>query len=299
MQKKLDLLSDGSERVPYNIPDYPVFARRTAVRQAVPPHWHDDLEFSCVLSGRMNFFVNGDVLTLDVGQGIFVNSRQLHANFSWNGTDYRHCSLLVHPSLLGAHPYLQEHCIRPLMDNPAFAFQVFSGDVPWQREVLEGVQEACAAFESGAPEMGMLVQAQASRIAALLLRHMPAAENAVPVDRRLMTLRDMVGYVQKHYAAKVSLGDIAAAGHVSVSTCCDIFRRHMHETPLQYLTHYRLEKAMGLLRNPGLSVTEVALSTGFFGASYFAETFRREHGLSPTRWRRAQSAEARERGEWF
>ena len=67
MQKKLDLLSDGSERVPYNIPDYPVFARRTAVRQAVPPHWHDDLEFSCVLSGRMNFFVNGDVLTLDVG----------------------------------------------------------------------------------------------------------------------------------------------------------------------------------------------------------------------------------------
>lgn len=289
MQKWLNLMSDGSERVPYNVPDFPVFARRTSLRQTVPPHWHDDLEFSCVLSGRMNYFVNGDVVTLGVGQGIFVNSRQLHANFCCNDEDYRHCSLLVHPSLLGSHPYLQDQCVKPLTDNPAFAFQVLNGDVPWQREVLEGVAEACAAFEEGEPAMGMLVQAQAFRIAALLLRHMPAAENAVPVDRRLMTLRDMVGFVQKHYAAKVSLGDIAAAGHVSVSTCCDIFKRRMHETPLQYLTHYRLEKAVELLRNPDLSVTEVALSTGFFGASYFAETFRRAYGLSPTQWRRAQS----------
>lgn len=289
MQKQLNLMSDGSERVPYNVPDFPVFARRTSLRQTVPPHWHDDLEFSCVLSGRMNYFVNGDVVTLGVGQGIFVNSRQLHANFCCNDEDYRHCSLLVHPSLLGSHPYLQEQCVKPLTDNPAFAFQVLNGDVPWQREVLEGVAEACAAFEEGEPAMGMLVQAQAFRIAALLLRHMPAAENAVTVDRRLMTLRDMVGFVQKHYAAKVSLGDIAAAGHVSVSTCCDIFKCRMHETPLQYLTHYRLEKAVELLRNPDLSVTEVALSTGFFGASYFAETFRRAYGLSPTQWRRAQS----------
>ena len=289
MQKWLNLMSDGSERVPYNVPDFPVFARRTSLRQTVPPHWHDDLEFSCVLSGRMNYFVNGDVVTLGVGQGIFVNSRQLHANFCCNDEDYRHCSLLVHPSLLGSHPYLQDQCVKPLTDNPAFAFPVLNGDVPWQREVLEGVAEACAAFEEGEPAMGMLVQAQAFRIAALLLRHMPAAENAVPVDRRLMTLRDMVGFVQKHYAAKVSLGDIAAAGHVSVSTCCDIFKRRMHETPLQYLTQYRLEKAVELLRNPDLSVTEVALSTGFFGASYFAETFRRAYGLSPTQWRRAQS----------
>lgn len=288
MQAKLNLMSDGSECVPYNIPDYPMYARQPARGRKVPPHWHDDLELSRVIRGRMNYYINGDVVALEAGQGIFVNARQLHGNYCADGENCEYGCLLVHPSLLGAHPYLREQCVKPLTGNPAFPYLVLSDAEPWQKEVLEGVTAACEAFQSGEPALGLLVQAQAFRIAAELLRHMPAAENAVPVDRRLMALRDMVGYVQQHYAGRISLADIAAAGHVSVSTCCDIFRRHMDRTPLRYLTHYRLEKAVERLKNPGLSVTEVALSVGFFSASYFAETFRKEYGLSPTQWRSAQ-----------
>lgn len=288
MQSTLNLMSDGSECVPYNIPDYPVYAKLMAHKKRVPPHWHDDLELSRVISGRMNYYINGDVVALTAGQGIFVNARQLHGNFCSEGENCEYSCLLVHPSLLGVHPYLQEQCVAPLTDNPAFPYAVLSSGESWQREVLDGISAACAALESGEPAMGMLAQSHAFRIAAELLRHMPAAENAVPVDRRLMALRDMVGYVQLHYTGKISLADIAAAGHVSVSTCCDIFKRHMLRTPLSYLTHYRLEKAAERLRNPGLSVTEVALSVGFSSASYFAETFRKFYGASPTQWRVAQ-----------
>ncbi len=284
----LKLMSDGSERVPYNIPDYPMYARWQATGKRVPPHWHDDLEFARMTSGRMNYYVNGDVVTLNPGQGIFVNARQLHGNFCSEGEDCEFVCLLVHPSLLGVHPYLQARCVEPLTGNPAFSHVILSEEEPWQREVLDGVVAACAAFESGEPALGLLAQAQAFRIAAELLRHMPDAADAVPVDHRLMALRDMVGYVQQNYAGRILLEDIAGAGHVSVSTCCDIFKRRMRQTPLHYLTHYRLEKATQLLRNPGLSVTEVALSVGFFSASYFAETFRKAYGQSPTQWRSAQ-----------
>ena len=53
-----------------------------------------------------------------------------------------------------------------------------------------------------------------------------------------------------------------------------------------YLCHYRLEKAMDLLRSTDKSITEVALSAGFASHSYFAEVFHRAMGVTPSRYRR-------------
>ena len=76
------------------------------------------------------------------------------------------------------------------------------------------------------------------------------------------------------------------AGNVSITTCHDIFRKHMKRTPLEYLTGYRLNKAAERLRGTELSITEIALSCGFSGSSYFADCFRREMGMSPGEYRR-------------
>lgn len=50
-----------------------------------PSHWHDDIEFICVLSGGMKYNVNGEIVNLKKGEGIFVNSGQMHSGFSDNG----------------------------------------------------------------------------------------------------------------------------------------------------------------------------------------------------------------------
>ena len=38
-----------------------------------PSHWHDDIEFICVLSGGMKYNINGEIVNLKKGEGIFVN----------------------------------------------------------------------------------------------------------------------------------------------------------------------------------------------------------------------------------
>ena len=52
-----------------------------------PSHWHDDIEFICVLSGGMKYNVNGEIVNLKKGEGIFVNSGQMHSGFSDNGQE--------------------------------------------------------------------------------------------------------------------------------------------------------------------------------------------------------------------
>lgn len=78
--------SDLSERIDYNIPDLPIYARRDALSSfpdyRCPCHWHRDLEFIHVISGQMQYFVNGAIVTLEAGNGLVVNSSRLHYGFS-------------------------------------------------------------------------------------------------------------------------------------------------------------------------------------------------------------------------
>jgi AraC family L-rhamnose operon regulatory protein RhaS len=57
-------------------------------------------------------------------------------------------------------------------------------------------------------------------------------------------------------------------------------------TPMQYLNHCRLNEAARLLKEQsGLSITEIALRSGFASSQYFATLFRRRFGHSPRTFR--------------
>ena len=108
----LEIFSDMSERLNYNFPGFPLYARRgelrNFVRYAAAGHWHPDLEFILVLDGAMDYFVNGRILHMDAGEGIFVNSKRLHYGYSKDSSDCSFLVVVVHPSLLGS----ETHWIR-------------------------------------------------------------------------------------------------------------------------------------------------------------------------------------------
>jgi AraC-like DNA-binding protein len=58
-------------------------------------------------------------------------------------------------------------------------------------------------------------------------------------------------------------------------------------TPHQWLIRARLQRAAHQLRGAATPVTRIALDAGFDDLSNFIRTFRREFGLSPSRYRRA------------
>lgn len=55
--------------------------------------------------------------------------------------------------------------------------------------------------------------------------------------------------------------------------------------------HYlgiRLERALLLIRQTSLSITEISAATGFISSSHFSRSFRQQHGISPTAARRSR-----------
>jgi AraC-like DNA-binding protein len=92
-------------------------------------------------------------------------------------------------------------------------------------------------------------------------------------------------FLDDHFADPLEIAHIAARAHFSRYHFIRLFRRVFHETPHQYLTRKRIEKAKELLANSDLSVTEICFAVGFESLGSFSALFRRAVGWAPSVYR--------------
>ncbi|HCG02589.1 MAG TPA: AraC family transcriptional regulator [Chloroflexi bacterium] len=102
------------------------------------------------------------------------------------------------------------------------------------------------------------------------------------LSRHLLRARD---FIDANYAQTLSIADIARAAHLSSSHFARQFRAAFGETPHQYLSSRRLERAASLLRNTDYSVAHICVSVGFASVGSFTSAFGRAYRLTPTRYR--------------
>ena len=284
----IELNDDRSETIQYDSPDYPIYIRRGILSRypnyAAPSHWHDDIELIAVLDGEIDYNVNGEIIRLRRGEGIFVNSQQLHFGFSDSRTECEFICVILHPMLLCAAPAFGQDFVLPVIRNTSVPFVLLAPDVYWQQSILEQIY--LMEQSKGQKTMPLRVQSSLSVIWSLLYENLPQEDCAANAKSRdLAVIRNMVGFIQKNYVRRISLQEIARAGAVGQSKCCKLFASYLGQTPNTYLNQYRLNKSLELLRDSDLSVTEIALTVGFNGASYYAEVFRKCFGKTPTEYR--------------
>lgn len=284
----MELKDDRSEKMSYDYSDYPIISRRLLLSSypnySAPIHWHDDIEMIAILSGEAQYNINGEISVLSKGEGILVNARQMHFGFSEEKKECDFLCVLIHPLLLCATPALERDFVLPLINNRNAAFTKLHADIPWQKEIYNEICRIHSVREEKNAPMKILISF--AQIWTLLYENTPLENYPKPQNPELTIVKNIIGFIQQNYAQKLSLADIAASGTVGQSKCCKLFAKYLRQTPNMYLTQYRLDKSTELLKSTNMTITEIALETGFGGASYYAEIFRKCFGLSPTEYRK-------------
>ncbi len=284
---QVDVRKDGSEIVKYDYDGYFAYVRRGFLSYypnfTADSHWHDDLEFISVLSGSMDYNVNGEIIHLNEGQGILVNARQLHYGFSNERSECDFYCVLLHPMLLCISQQIDRDFVSPIITNLSLPYILLNNNVKWQRIILEDIEKIYLSKDKIVAQLS--IQSLFYHIWLTLIENTAKIKRVKKQDKNLSVLKDMIVFIQSNYAKKVYLEDIASAGNISKSTCLVLFKKYLHDTPTNYLIAYRLKQAINLLKETKQSITEIAYEVGFDGASYFAETFRKKYGCSPSAFR--------------
>lgn len=107
-----------------------------------------------------------------------------------------------------------------------------------------------------------------------------------PPIQHLEIVRRVLEFIERHHREGTRLAAIALAAGVSRSHLCRIFKRVTGLSLKRFLTRRRLQAAKALLREPGVTIHQVASRVGYRDASHFDRVFRQWEGQTPSGYRR-------------
>ena len=93
-------------------------------------------------------------------------------------------------------------------------------------------------------------------------------------------------YLINNYSSITSINDISDKFGFTNEYLSKIFKKHIGETPLKYITKIRINKAKQLLLNqPELEIKKIGELVGYKDAFYFSRVFKSNVGLYPSDYR--------------
>ncbi|QDU64280.1 Xylose operon regulatory protein [Planctomycetes bacterium Pan216] len=102
-------------------------------------------------------------------------------------------------------------------------------------------------------------------------------------------IRLAMRFVHGHAHEGINVDDVLRSVPISRTALENGFRQMLGRTPLAELTRLRMLKARQLLTSTSLSLTEIASRVGYDRVDYFSTVFKREHGVSPSSFRKDAS----------
>lgn len=93
---------------------------------------------------------------------------------------------------------------------------------------------------------------------------------------------DAVEAMESHIADPLTLTHLSRVSGVGPRQLNRIFTERLGRTTMRFYRDLRLEKAQNLLRNSPMSVTEIALATGFANSSHFSSSYSAYFGIAPS-----------------
>ncbi|UTX49322.1 AraC family transcriptional regulator [Chryseobacterium sp. MA9] len=98
-------------------------------------------------------------------------------------------------------------------------------------------------------------------------------------------LNDITSDLRKRISEPLTLQDIASKFGLSVRSLTRLFQNKLHISFIQYIKMLRIIRAMELIKNTNLTVTELAYEVGYSNISAFSNTFFQLTNMRPTEFK--------------
>ena len=252
----------------------------------IPVHWHDELEIIYVKSGFLTVNISGENYIGKLGDAFVVSPGNLHFMGSQTGTvDYFTFLFPLKYIAFRSDDMLDDKLIEPLNSGHLMISPEIKDTVKEQCEQLAGVYAA----EIDKSESKITSQIRKKIILLQFIHELWKKGFIVENDTtgRNTVEKEMVSYIQQNYMGKILLREFGEQFHLSEKYISRYFKEHFHITLSQYVTYLRLEHAKQMLQETDISVTEVAMQSGYQNISYFIRSFKKTYGVSPLKYRKS------------
>ena len=120
-------------------------------------------------------------------------------------------------------------------------------------------------------------------------KHYKRSEYVHDIDTADQLVQKAARYIRGSYRENIDLTDVAQAVNLSPSYLSKKFKASTGFGYREYLVLVRIQAASAMLLETNKSIAEIALACGFQDSNYFVDAFKREKGVSPSKYRKDNS----------
>jgi len=93
-------------------------------------------------------------------------------------------------------------------------------------------------------------------------------------------------YLSAHYNEKITLEHLSVRFNLDPFYLQKLFKRHVGQSPMEYLIHLRMTHAKSLMSTTTMSISEIAYTVGIDNISHFTRLFKKREGITPNQYRK-------------
>lgn len=226
-------------------------------------HWHFDHEIAVCESGEALISLDQETYTLQKGQCIYLRGQSVH-------------SILSAPDATLYVSLFSDALIRRITDNYCLINPVFTDELH-VLDTLERIRSACFKKDrfydeiSNALMQGLIAELFSVRDI------QKAAVSTSPVTERYKKLLYDIDENTESYSFTRAVDFM----NMSEAYFSRFFKRVSGMTFSMYLNHIRVNKALDLLRDRNMTMTEIAMHCGFDTIRNFNRVFKQITGYAP------------------
>lgn len=262
--------------------NFEIFHYRDSKAGGVEVHHHDFYEVYFFLDGKMDYWVDGRVYSLESGDLLLINPMELHRPMvEPDGAVYERIVLWIDKNYLEG--FSNENasltrCFDTALSTHTNLLRPSAGsrsDIKtWLRQLVSESYGSDYAAEIYAQGVLLQFMAQLNRIA--MGEESRRSENAAESALAAQVLE----YINEHYSETVSLDELAKRFYVSKYHLSHEFSRAVGTSIYRYVMLKRLLIAKQLL-GEGEAPGEVCAKCGFKDYTNFYRAFKSEYGAGP------------------
>lgn len=277
----------------HGTPDFPCeyhYVDTTHPRYEMPFHWHKEWEIIHVIEGTFFAHVEDTAYTATKGDTLLIRGGQLHGGTPKNCI--YECILFDLHGLFKNFDPVKKY-LRPIYHQRILP-QIFyeSGKYPQISATifsLSGTYQTLSVKECLQNPSELIVFGCICELFSAILQNNLYISNSDSQDNgnhKIDLLKNVLEYIEQHYSSAISLDDLAAVAGMNPKYFCRFFRSITHQSPIEYVNRYRIEKAAGMLHGTRLPITDICMECGFNDGSNFIKVFRKYKGMTPGQYRK-------------
>jgi AraC-like DNA-binding protein len=212
------------------------------------------------------------------------------------------------PYLLAAVHWIPDHRIdHPVVFEVAHGPDSAVAGLSWRKDApvgdwLRGVRAGHIADASGLyhlceflvarfgdtpfPKLSLQSPDEMRSLASLLLAEVERVLQASLGAAVSPAFARMNRFLRDHMAQSLDLEQLAAFSQVSRATLVRLFRKETRQSPVQYVTRLRINRARELLQRTRMPIASIALAVGISDPYYFSRLFKTHTSFSPRQFRK-------------